>query len=314
MISDTPTLPWTEEQWSLVHKTVQEGARKARVAASFLPLYGPLPPDQVTVRALPMSQSDIDPQHSWGQAQRLEVDDGDMMRLTTIAVEVYVKTHEAQDPELAAALSMLGRAADVLGRLEDAIVFNGQKDKDVAPHWGGNDGPVVVPHIYTVSSGQPNPGLLGGYGGLRDKSDPCVAIKGGKDLARVSESLVNGIVAAISELEAAGHYGPFASVLGDHLFLAANSPSPHSMVLPSDRIIPFLDGPLLRSSTIPDGQGVVVALAGAPIDLVIARDLHVTYVQTTPEPRHVLRVSERFGLRIKQPGAVVVLCAEGRGN
>jgi uncharacterized linocin/CFP29 family protein len=44
-------------------------------------------------------------------------------------------------------------------------------------------------------------------------------------------------------------------------------------------------------------------LAGSPIDLVVASDVHVSYVQLTLEPRYVLRVSERFVLRMKQPDA-----------
>ena len=114
-------------------------------------------------------------------------------------------------------------------------------------------------------------------------------------------------VKAIEDLERNGHYGPFAQVLGNVLYLAANTPNENSMVLPSDRIRPFLDGPLLRSSTMPRNKGVVVALAGEPIDLVIAHDLELKFVQMTLEPRFVLRLSERFTLRIKQEGAVVGL-------
>ena len=68
--------------------------------------------------------------------------------------------------------------------------------------------------------------------------------------------------------------------------------------------MPFLEGgPLLRSSVVPEDQGVVVSLAGSPIDLVIGSDMHVKFLQVTLEPRYVLRVSERFLLRIKQPEA-----------
>ena len=59
-----------------------------------------------------------------------------------------------------------------------------------------------------------------------------------------------GIAAAIGHLEATGHFGPFAVVLDQQLFLVAQTPSP-SLVLPQDRITPFLGGgPLLRSSTL----------------------------------------------------------------
>jgi uncharacterized linocin/CFP29 family protein len=48
---------------------------------------------------------------------------------------------------------------------------------------------------------------------------------------------------------------------------------------------------------------LVVALAGSPIDLVVACDVHLKYIQLSIEPRYVLRVSERFVLRMKQPRA-----------
>ena len=109
-----------------------------------------------------------------------------------------------------------------------------------------------------------------------------------------------------------GHYGPFACVLGNDLYRGVISPDRNSLVLPSDRIIPFLDGgPLLRASTVPRNRGVVVAMAGTPIDLVIAKDVHVSFLQRSLEPRYVLRVSERFVLRIKQPDAIYQLELDG---
>ena len=46
-----PQVPWTDEQWARVNQVIQEEASRARVAASFLPLSGPLPPDMDFVRA-----------------------------------------------------------------------------------------------------------------------------------------------------------------------------------------------------------------------------------------------------------------------
>ncbi len=81
------------------------------------------------------------------------------------------------------------------------------------------------------------------------------------------------------------------------------------MVLPSDRIVPFLTGPLLRSSTVPGPSGVVVGLGGNPVELVVATDITVKFLQLTLEPRYVFRVYERIALRVKQPGAVCRLTA-----
>jgi uncharacterized linocin/CFP29 family protein len=127
---------------------------------------------------------------------------------------------------------------------------------------------------------------------------------GSSDEARF---LVHEVSARIGDLESKGHLGPFAVVLGETLFSDAQDPS-GSLVLPSDRIIPFLGGgPLLRSSTLPEDEGVVVALGGAPIDLVVATDLTVSFLQVTDDPQFLFRVHEKIRLRIKEDGAVAPL-------
>src|SRR5262249_45478086 len=112
---------------------------------------------------------------------------------------------------------------------------------------------------------------------------------------------------AIAGLEGKGHLGPFALVLGSRLFIAAHSPEPNSLVVPADRIKPLLEGPMLRSSTIYKDEGVIVSLAGDPVDLVVASDIAVQFLQITLEPRYVFRVAQRFTLRIKQRHAVWAL-------
>ncbi len=313
-MSDDFRLPWTDEQWAIVQRVVQESARKARVASSFLPLIGPLPDGQASVPKLDMSQYTITENYPQrGEAlQRLEVDDGETLRLTTIACAVYLRTQQAEDPDLVSAKQMLGRAADLIGRLEDAIVFNGQPQPPEIPRRPDGE-PWVVPEVYTVRNGQAHSGLLTHKRRLVN-TFPWQDYKNvGKE--DDEEDIVGIIVNAIQNLERYGHYGPFACVLGHELYRAATKPSSGSLVLPSDRIIPFLDGgPLRRSSVVPGNQGVVVALAGSPIDLVVASDVHVSYVQLTLEPRYVLRVSERFVLRMKQPEAACHLQPESAGK
>ncbi len=76
-------------------------------------------------------------------------------------------------------------------------------------------------------------------------------------------------------------------------------------MLPSDRIMPFLGGgPLLRSSTLPDEEGFIVALGAAPFELVIATDVSVGFLQVTTEPAYIFRVYEKIALRVKEPDAI----------
>ena len=50
MEANDSQVPWTDEQWARVNQVIQEEASRARVAATFLPLYGPLPADTDFVR------------------------------------------------------------------------------------------------------------------------------------------------------------------------------------------------------------------------------------------------------------------------
>ncbi len=289
---EDPHLSWTDEQWAAMQRIVQESARKARVASSFLPLTGPLPPGQASVPALQLDALSLADRLRGEAPRRFEIDDGETLRLTTIACEVYLRTQQAEDPDLASAKQMLGRAADIIGRLEDAIVFNGLSEADKPPKIGTKL--AVRPEVYTVR-GPVQDGLL---------SDNGLKCRKPVDLAKGGEALVKAVVSSIQKLEGLGYYGPFACLLGHTLYEAANTPNAGSLVLPSDRITPFLDGgPLRRSSVVPEGQGVIVALAGSPIDLVVACDVDVKFIQLSIEPRYVLRVSERFVLRMKQPRA-----------
>jgi hypothetical protein len=71
--------------------------------------------------------------------------------------------------------------------------------------------------------------------------------------------------------------------------------------------MPVLEGPLLRSSTLPADQGIVVALGGSPMEIVVSSELHVRFLQITTEPRYVLRVSERVALRVTDWTAIAAL-------
>lgn len=51
MTANNPQVPWTDEQWARVNQVIQEEASRARVAATFIPLVGPLPKGTDFVRS-----------------------------------------------------------------------------------------------------------------------------------------------------------------------------------------------------------------------------------------------------------------------
>ena len=323
MADSNMQLHWTDEQWNKVRQVVYEEARKARVAGNVLPLYGPLEPN-----------ADYVPQQTLGQqvvqlggvaAGVLSVQDTQPLQLSTLQAEVFLRSAQVADPDLTSALIAFRRAASILARLEDEIIFRGQQ----GPNQGSlplpaaraagaapiaRAAPVLAP-LWQVRGGQMTPGLVAAAP-TQQLVPPVVAPPRGRAArapgagpTSVGEALVIAISNAIGTLEQRFHLGPFACVLDQVYFTAVQSPSPYSMVLPHDRILPFLGGgALMRSSVLDPSTGLVIGLGGAPIDLVVATDISVTFLQVTTDPYFVFRVYEKIVLRIKQADAIISLC------
>ena len=308
MSADDPQVPWTDEQWTRVNQVIQEEASRARVAATFLPLVGPLSADSDFVRREIIP---ADPP--------LQILDREVTQLATLQVKVRVRSAQMADPELRSVLALFRRAANVLARLEDAVVFRGLRPAVPPPPVQPPGGLTGLPAIWEIHGAQGTPGLWQDLPPAPWPSIPPFPAPSGWQWVPVrwtsvldaGEGLVTAVSTAIGQLEDHGHFGPFAVVLGQGLFVIAQTPERASMVLPQDRIIPFLGGgPLLRSSTLDryDGySGVVVALGGAPVELVVAADMSLQFLQVTEDPIFLFRVRERIALRIKEGDAIVRL-------
>jgi uncharacterized linocin/CFP29 family protein len=327
MADSNVQLHWTDEQWNKVRQVVYEEARKARVAGNFLPLYGPLEPDARYVSEEKIAYRRV----QMGERRRrvVLVNDSTTLRLSTLEVKVYLRGAQVADPELTSALIAFRRAANLLARLEDEIVFNGQPGPSKGPQRGsessgtdheaekhgtpddksedqgdedeGDETEDDKP--WQVRGGQRTDGLL--FAGRKNPSATAGRYAPASEGTEPGEALVRAVSAAIGDLEDKHHLGPFACVLDQVYFNVAQAPDKGSLVLPQDRILPFLGGgALLRTSVLPPETGLVIALSGAPIDLVVATDISVNFLQVTVDPWFVFRVYEKIVLRIKQPQAI----------
>jgi uncharacterized linocin/CFP29 family protein len=276
----------TDDQWKSIRQIVHDEALRARVAASFLPLYGPLPGDATTVPADSLTYTGAAPN------QRIDIDDFTAIRLATVSINVSVRNHMLADPELAAATIMFKRAANIVARVEDAIIFRGRNVANNPPIPRTN----TLPQVFAVAGANFYQGLID----LAPVNSPLPA-------GAVGPAVFAAVVGAINLLEAAAYYKPFACVLADDLFAAIYTPIQASMVLPADSIPPILNGPLLRSSTLEPGTGLVVSLQGNPVEIVVANEIHVRYLQGMLNGEHAFRVSQRFVLRVKDATAIVRL-------
>jgi uncharacterized linocin/CFP29 family protein len=304
MAANDPQVPWTDEQWARVNQVIQEEVGRARVAATFLPLYGPLPADTDFIRAGNIAYPPLPPADFRQQPDHITINDRVTIQLATLQVKVYVRGAQMADAEMLSVLSLFRRAANVLARLEDVVVFNGLiANLMPPPAFTPPAGTVAgLPQIWEILGGQVSPGLLTVVPG----SPPPIIVPPAP--LPGPEPLVAAISGAIGQLEAAGHFGPFAVVLDQNYFLRVQTPGAAGWVLPQDQIIPFLGGgSLLRSSTLPANSGVVVALGGAPVELVVATDVSLQFLQVTNAPAFLFRVREKMALRIKEVDAIVTL-------
>lgn len=326
-------LPWTDEQWNRVHRTVVEEAQRTRVAAKFLQIYGPVDKDEVAVPSLwlntgavaPLAPAPPPPPAPPGPIANLRLAVGSLPNtvLATISSLVYVRNHEAADPELQAALTMFRRAANFVARVEDGLMFNGQGAVNMMPflgplarvpavcqvHGGAlQDGllgpaPNALPGSPFVGAG-PNPFPPGAFAGRALGVQRTAALPPGGP-GPIGIALVGDIVMATNALEAGGYGPPYACILALDLYQAVHTPT-NNLVLPRDTIMPVLgDGPLLRSSLLQPGWGLIVPCESGQIEQVLATDICVKLLQVSEEPRFVFRVSERLALRVKDWNAVV---------
>jgi uncharacterized linocin/CFP29 family protein len=314
MHSDLVEIGWTEEQWNRIVTAVTDEAQKGRVAAQLLSVSGPEASKTVAVPSFRLGvEANIVPPNTPPDDPdiRLSVDSDPTLYLQTIAVNVQLRTREVGDPELKAALVMFRRAANLIVRLEDALIFQGRSlthNPSTPFNIGLFDqaygiGPNILPDtgVPTVDGNTPVEGIFPSGPFLRGLN--CFTQLRPQ---LTGESIVTDIIAAIDTLESKMRLGPFACVLGHDLFEAICTPT-NSMVMPRDRILPFLQGPLARSSAVPPNFGAVLSLGGSPIEIVVASDLCVRFLQTTLEPRFVFRVCERVALRIEDANAIQVL-------
>lgn len=313
-------LGWTEDQWNRICSAVVEEAQKARIAAQMLPTVGP---EEPTTLAVPMYTLGTEGGNPGGPPLRLTTNSDPELFLTRIDVNIHLRSHEAADPTLSAALLMFRRAANVIARVEDALVFYGRRNSALGPPPVSalNAAPIGIPLIYGFTRDTHNvSGLFQWRAGPSSVGDPppllarnAVAPPGLPPAAfraaqqmrggALGDGVVNAVIAAINAIEANGYPGPFACALSNSLFEAVCAPTPN-LILPRDRILPFLQGPLLRSSVLGVNDGIVVSLAGGPVEIVVASDIQVRFLQQTADARLAFRVSERVALRIKDPGAL----------
>jgi uncharacterized linocin/CFP29 family protein len=322
---------WTDAQWNRVREEVQQAWQRVRVAGSFLPVYGPLPPSTQVVPSEIFNRNGT-------------VDDQATANLLEIALPVMLSRQQLREEDLSDALLQFRRRAAQVGQLEDWYIFNGtypragfkiDKKKragatrnDYRPDTSFLDN--LVPPTFPFLSGTPKPiaDAATQISGLRRRNPGALGLlagsakaKNAKGRSRVAaDALIEGVVNSISTLEERGFVSPYVCVFARDPFQTAHTFIGSSTSTPRDRIEPLIGRELLHASALdvpphgsPDdgktwrSRGVLLSLADGAVDLVIAATPSPEFRRVDERGRYVFVVYERFALRIKDPRAIVRL-------
>ena len=288
MSDSNPQVPWTEEQWARANRVIQEEGSRARVGrdvpAADRAVAGRTPissgPRRSTTAAPAATQDNHRGQHHH--------------QLATLQVKVFLRGAQMADPDMSSALQLFRRAANLLARQEDTIVFRGQRGRgNVAPAQGS---------------------------ALRR---PCrharcsAASRGpGSSIRRVSTARTRQARRTSGEHRVRTHRrarGSRASSDRSRSCSGMTSSSrPRRPTVPwcCRRIGSSLSSAAARCCAprrFRRTSGVVVALGGAPVDLVIAKDMSLNFLQVTDEPHSSSASTRRWCCASSSASAIVSL-------
>jgi uncharacterized linocin/CFP29 family protein len=274
---------WTEAQWNRVREEVLRAWQRIRVAGSFLPVYGPLPPSTQVVPSEVLRPDGT-------------VDDRATAPLLEISLPVKLTRQQVCEEDLSSALLQFRRRATQLGQLEDWYIFNGTYPsggfaagamvrgegeagrsstlylpsssflEELSSEW-----PILTPGPEPIALAETqvlglllrDPGALGlleaarqevkgrkaeDQGGNRMQLQVKDRSMKSRDLGK--DGLMDATVVAMNKLEEHGYVAPYVCVYGRYPFQAAHKPVGDSIAFPRDRLEPLIGRELLHASAI----------------------------------------------------------------
>jgi uncharacterized linocin/CFP29 family protein len=318
-------IPWSKDVWDRIDAAVAMEVKRTRIAGRFLPIR-PVPPKTTSV-----------PTDSYGFTAGaagaggiFSVDEGATVRLNEYYVEFELTPQQVDQEEgdfknlgHSTAVTLATKAANILAQAEDLIVFQGQNATAAGPFASGQ--------VQMLAANQPlDTGLLNfplraaapGAGPLTVPPAPLIAVVAVPPLAPAVAGVIygpntfEGVAQAYSQLQAAGHYGPYALVLETIPYADSFAPLPATLTLTADRIKPLVTSGFFGTGTLPPNAppapvapyfGVMVSLGGNTMDLVTGIEPIAAFQQEDTTGNFRFRVLQRFALRVKDPTGIVIL-------
>jgi uncharacterized linocin/CFP29 family protein len=282
--------------WQRIDNAVDCETQRTEIASKFIPLYGPLPSGTRTIA------SDIVDRPVAGPGVRipgpLTVDNRDETGLGEIYVEFALSKEQYQkEEELGTAVTLATRAANLLAQVKDLVIFQGGKALKVLNADDRSFKEIVAHKVRESDVGLDNTN--------QEVSVPLKTVDDG--VRKYGENTFAAVAKAYSDLQKAGHYGPYAAVLHSDVYADTYAPLADTLIMPADRIKPLMTAGFYGAGTMPTSTGFVVSVGGNTMDLAVGVNSITAFTQIETGDQYEFRVYERFVLRLKDITAVIRL-------
>ncbi len=268
--------PLTPEQWQTLDDAVVGVARRTLVGRRLLSVYGPLGPGYQVAPNDRFSGRSIGAIDMAGEIDCDEVTPLGRVYLPLPILHKDFMIHwrdleEASQTGMPIDSGAAASAAAYCARLEDEVIFNGHQDM--------------------------------GYDGLRNVADRLTVAQ--SDWSLMGNAF-RDVTAAVEQLSARGHPGPFAVAVSPNMLVAMNRMFENTGVLEIDQVRKLATAGVYVTPVLPDPAVVVIATGPENLDLVLGLDMTVAFL-TTDKMNHHFRVLETLVLRIKRPDAICTI-------
>lgn len=301
---------WDDSIWNKIDQAVHDEAKRTKVAAQFLPPYL----TDVSMRTI---QSDT---VNTVAGSLLTVNETDEIPILEIWSEFALTEAQYQHEDtLMTAVTLAISAVNKLSRAEDLLIFQGKDGLEddlfqsqtvqLRGATKNAQGKIVSDLNFT--------GLLPSAPADQIVPVDPTEVATNANQNRYGENTFGAVSKGYSILQKT-HYGRDALVLPTNAFADTWAPLKTTLIMPADRIKGLVADRFYSTSTLPNDfikpidtpttpQGLLIALDGNTMDLVMGLDSTTDFMQVTPEGLYRFRVIERFALRLKDPNAVVKL-------
>lgn len=280
-------LPWGGEIWQRIDRSVQAESMQTTSASAFLPRVVPMP-----------GALTVDSDATLLDTPQLSINEAATLPLIEVWVEFALTPQQVErEMEINTACTLARRATNVLIQATDLLIFQGQA--------AVTGDPLFTARRVRVRSGPAGTGLVDVVQGAGSQILEVPAVDAASH--RFGDRTFEAVTEGCARLVGKGHYGPYALILHTIPYADTFAPLAVTLATPASLLEPMAGAGFYGTGTLPTLTGLLIAVGGNSMDLVVGRDATTTFLQQDAEGKYVFRVYKRFALRVKDDSAIIRL-------